>query len=349
MRGMAHATSAARMLSGEDSSLSHASLATIIGTGLLLGIVHVLTGPDHLSALAAMTTNSSWKAFSLGIRWGCGHSIGLIIMALIFFAAGRSVNLDKVGVYCNYIVGVFMIALGAWTLLHVKKKYKAQIKDAQLLHAETSSHGSGRHSHQQHGHQHQLSLAHVERVNSSGESQPLQQQQHTPTHRVDVVVPTATPSPTTSYHLLVVDDAEDKSLRASEGATADHGDDGKMQKKKMCCSSASFSNPTTQKITALLVGIVHGIAGPGGILGVLPAVVMDDWVKSVSYLASFCISSIFIMGVFAALYGEITGRLSRNSNLLEFRIGVFSASFSVVVGVAWIVLQATGQMNKVFE
>ncbi|KAF1318837.1 hypothetical protein FI667_g13580, partial [Globisporangium splendens] len=328
MRGMAHATSAARMLSGEDSSLSHASLATIIGTGLLLGIVHVLTGPDHLSALAAMTTNSSWKAFSLGIRWGCGHSIGLIIMALIFFAAGRSVNLDKVGVYCNYIVGVFMIALGAWTLLHVKK-YKTQVKDAQLLHAETSSHGSGgRHSHQQHGHQHQLSLAHVE---------------------VDVVVPTATPSPTTSYHLLVVDDAEDKSLRASEGTAADHGDDGKMQKKKMCCSSASFSNPTTQKITALLVGIVHGIAGPGGILGVLPAVVMDDWVKSVSYLASFCISSIFIMGVFAALYGEITGRLSRNSNLLEFRIGVFSASFSVVVGVAWIVLQATGQMNKVFE
>lgn len=81
----------------------------------------------------------------------------------------------------------------------------------------------------------------------------------------------------------------------------------------------------------------------------LPAVVMDDWVKSVSYLASFCISSIFIMGVFAALYGEITGRLSRNSHLLEFRIGVFSASFSVVVGVAWIILQATGQMDKVFE
>uniref|UniRef100_K3X5J4 Urease accessory protein UreH-like transmembrane domain-containing protein n=1 Tax=Globisporangium ultimum (strain ATCC 200006 / CBS 805.95 / DAOM BR144) TaxID=431595 RepID=K3X5J4_GLOUD len=342
MRGMVHA----RMLSGEHTSLSNASLGTIIGTGILLGIVHVLTGPDHLSALAAMTTNSSWKAFSLGIRWGCGHSIGLIIMALIFFAAGRSVNLDEVGVYCNYIVGVFMIALGAWTLLHVKKKYKAQVKDAQLLHAETSSHGDvRRHSHQQRQ-QHQLTLAHVERVHSNGESQPLQQ---TPSHRIDVVVPTATPSPTTSYHLLVVDDAEDKSLRASEGTAVEHEGDDKMQKKKACCANVSFSNPTTQKVTALLVGIVHGIAGPGGILGVLPAVVMDDWVKSVSYLASFCISSIFIMGVFAALYGEVTGRLSRNSNLLEFRIGVFSASFSVVVGVAWIVLQATGQMNKVFE
>jgi hypothetical protein len=103
------------------------------------------------------------------------------------------------------------------------------------------------------------------------------------------------------------------------------------------------------QIMALVVGIVHGIAGPGGILGVLPAVVMADWAKSTAYLVSFCISSIFIMGVFAALYGEITGRLGRNSVLVEFRIGIFSAAFSIVVGVGWIILQATGFMDQVFE
>lgn len=85
---------------------------------------------------------------------------------------------------------------------------------------------------------------------------------------------------------------------------------------------------------ALCVGIVHGIAGPGGILGVLPAVVLNNWGKSVAYLGSFCVASILTMGVFAAVYGEATGRLGRNSLLMEFRIGACSASFSIVVGVA---------------
>jgi predicted membrane protein len=104
-----------------------------------------------------------------------------------------------------------------------------------------------------------------------------------------------------------------------------------------------------KQITALCVGIVHGIAGPGGILGVLPAVVLNNWGKSIAYLGSFCLASILTMGVFAAVYGELTGRLGRNSPRMELRISLCSASFSVVVGVAWIVLQGTGVMDQVFD
>ena len=102
------------------------------------------------------------------------------------------------------------------------------------------------------------------------------------------------------------------------------------------------------QIMALIVGIIHGFAGPGGILGVLPAVVLNDWAKSISYLTSFCVASIFIMGVFAALYGEVTGRLGGNSLVMQFRIGMFSSFFSFIVGVAWVALQASGQMSAVF-
>jgi hydrogenase/urease accessory protein HupE len=39
--------------------------ASLIITGCSMGLIHVLAGPDHLSALAALSVGSSWKAFSL--------------------------------------------------------------------------------------------------------------------------------------------------------------------------------------------------------------------------------------------------------------------------------------------
>eukprot|EP00644_Phytophthora_capsici_P006529 jgi/Phyca11/550212/estExt2_Genewise1Plus.C_PHYCAscaffold_360142 len=120
----------------------------------------------------------------------------------------------------------------------------------------------------------------------------------------------------------------------------------------MCCGfklpTIDFQNAQTQKCTALLVGIVHGIAGPGGILGVLPAVGLHDTVKSCTYLGSFCATSIATMGLFAAAYGEATGRLGERSELLAFRISIFSSMLSVIVGVLWLVLAAIGKLQEVF-
>lgn len=96
------------------------------------------------------------------------------------------------------------------------------------------------------------------------------------------------------------------------------------------------------------MGIVHGIAGPGGILGVLPAVGLHDTTKSVTYLGSFCFTSIATMGVFAAVYGEATGRLGERSELLAFRISIFSSLLSVIVGILWLVLAAIGKLQEVF-
>ncbi|OQR91112.1 hypothetical protein THRCLA_22489 [Thraustotheca clavata] len=109
-----------------------------------------------------------------------------------------------------------------------------------------------------------------------------------------------------------------------------------------------MDNPTTQKATALCVGIVHGIAGPGGILGVLPAVGLHNWVKSVAYLGSFCFTSILIMGLFAAFYGEATAQLGKRSAFIAYVIAMFSSMLSVIVGVLWIVLVALGKLQDIF-
>ncbi|KAG3147300.1 hypothetical protein PI126_g12936 [Phytophthora idaei] len=343
--------STTRWLSEEHTSLAGASLGKIISTGLLLGVVHVLTGPDHLSALAAMTTGSSWRAFTLGIRWGCGHSIGLIFMALIFFAAGQTVDLDAVGGYLNYVVGFFMIALGAWTAVHVRKRYQMQLKEGvqSLVSGEGERVDSNRASRSSTGATPTnlvelvpLSQRRVSSATSPAAAGASPQISMSPAN--EHALEEASASPSSSFHLVVKEDSNSSQVAGV----------GQVKPSKLhptnwnCCRNASFENPTTQKIMALLVGIIHGFAGPGGILGVLPAVVLNDWVKSVAYLGSFCVASIFIMGVFAALYGEVTGRIGGNSLVMEFRIGVFSAFFSFIVGVAWIGLQATGQMSAVF-
>ena len=91
------------------------SVGKVIGTGLLLGVVHVLTGPDHLSALSTLAVGRSFgSAFGLGVRWGCGHSFGLLIVAIIFFAIGGRINLDKISYYADMFVGFFMVILGIY-------------------------------------------------------------------------------------------------------------------------------------------------------------------------------------------------------------------------------------------
>ncbi|TMW61120.1 hypothetical protein Poli38472_013583 [Pythium oligandrum] len=265
---MTHASSGSAAASGGDASslMEHASLPQIILTGLSLGILHVITGPDHLSALAALSSGHSWMAFALGVQWGCGHSLGILVIAAICLALGHSLDIGVFRHVCNYIVGVFLISIGAWTLRVAYVQYERQ-------------------------------------------SRP-------PSKWSSVQCQDAT-------YVLLPDEADTKAERMD--------------------TTASY-----QGLVSVCIGLLHGVAGPGGVLGVLPAVAMRHIGSSIVYLACFCVSSILCMGAFAALYGEITRRSSLQSSLIAFRIALLSSTLSIVVGVVWITLQACGVLEHVF-
>lgn len=72
--------------------------------------------------------------------------------------------------------------------------------------------------------------------------------------------------------------------------------------------SASSSHPRLQRLLSLLVGVVHGVSGPGGVLGVLPAVVLRSPRRVAAYILPFFAASVLAMAAFAALFGDALHR-----------------------------------------
>ncbi|TDH66881.1 uncharacterized protein CCR75_003388 [Bremia lactucae] len=285
------------------NTLESASLLGILITGLLLGLVHVLTGPDHLSALIVLSAGSSWRSCQLGMRWGCGHSTGLIVVTVCFLALDQHLNMNRFGNYCDFLVGFLMMALGFWSLrYYLQLRRKLQLTNQ--LAQETTP------------------------LNMEGEMQLRRSSVESDTEVQKIL----------HFHQL-----DHQVLSMST--------DPLQPSIKTCCFGfveADIKNPRTQQLTAFAYGTAHGLAGTGGILGVLPAVFLNDWAKSSVYLGAFCVSSIATMGGFAALYGEVTGQMSRFSDSSLMRVGIFSSCVSICVGLMWVILVSTGTLDEVF-
>ena len=96
------------------------AVSPILG-GMGMGIVHALTGPDHMSALVTVAVNERCKAFWLGARWGVGHSGGLLIVTILMLVLRDTYGVDEenmlaeVSHVMNWFVGIAMLALGLWS------------------------------------------------------------------------------------------------------------------------------------------------------------------------------------------------------------------------------------------
>jgi hypothetical protein len=106
-------------------------------------------------------------------------------------------------------------------------------------------------------------------------------------------------------------------------------------------------------VLAVFAGIVHGLSGPGEVLGVIPAVQLKQVHLAVLYLSTFCVSSTLVMGGFAASYGSLckwlvkrAGSKDEDASLSRvFLVEFGSACLSIVVGIVWLTLLAVGQLD----
>ena len=87
---------------------------------------------------------------------------------------------------------------------------------------------------------------------------------------------------------------------------------------------------------AFAVGLLHGTAGAGHVLGVLPALALPTRLGSVAYLVSFAAGTVAAMTAYAALVGRAGRRFSLSGRNAYAGLLAGCSALSVIVGAFWL-------------
>ncbi len=108
----------------------------LFAQGLGFGVLHVLLGPDHLAGLAPLSVDAGRGAWRVGLRWGIGHALGIVLVGMLAYGAGDQLGLNELFEMGNSLTGLILIGIGAWGFLHLRR-------DASHFgHADSNHHGA---------------------------------------------------------------------------------------------------------------------------------------------------------------------------------------------------------------
>ena len=120
-------------------------------SGVVAGTVHVLTGPDHLAAVIPLAARARQqgdrRGFGVGVRWGLGHGLGVLVLAGLGMALRQVIDIDAVSWLAEVVVGAALLLLGVWTI----RKSRTVVVHS---HAHEHGHGEGEHGEGEHAHVH---------------------------------------------------------------------------------------------------------------------------------------------------------------------------------------------------
>ena len=110
-------------------------------TGLAAGALHVLSGPDHIAALAPLAVQNRRNAMRVGMFWGLGHGLGVLLLGGLGVVLGQVITLDVVSHFAELMVGLLLVLIGGWA---IRSAFRLTV------HTHNHDHGEGDH----HGHLH---------------------------------------------------------------------------------------------------------------------------------------------------------------------------------------------------
>lgn len=82
--------------------------------GIWAGILHVVSGPDHVAAVAPLAGAGGRRPWAVGLRWGLGHSGAVALVACAALYLRDLLPIEPVSAWSERLVGVVLIGVGAW-------------------------------------------------------------------------------------------------------------------------------------------------------------------------------------------------------------------------------------------
>jgi hypothetical protein len=228
--------------------------------GTVAGLLHVVSGPDHLVAVAPLAIRRPALGARVGLAWGLGHATGVLVLGLLGVAARSVLPVNKLSSWSEVLVGGALIGIGFWALWQSRKM---------VLH---------RHAHAHHEQDGEVAALAHEHLHVHAQQPPEQRAAHQHDDRVK--------------------------------PSHDHRARG-----------------------AYAIGILHGAAGTGHLLGVVPALALRP-AASLVYLSAYGIAAVSAMTGFGAALGLIGHRISPRllSHLMRICGGL-----AIGLGVYWAV------------
>jgi len=126
--------------------------------GIIAAIIHVLSGPDHLAAVAPITLKNDSKSWLIGLLWGIGHILGMMIIGILFFFFRDLIPVEFISNQSEKLVGLILIIIGLWVYFRLFRKNKS---DNQHSHIHTHNDSEGNAFAHYHSHNHVVREGHI--------------------------------------------------------------------------------------------------------------------------------------------------------------------------------------------
>lgn len=90
--------------------------------GLGAGVLHALSGPDHLLGVAPHVAARPRAAWRVGAAWGAGHAAGTVVAVSALLALAAEVHLPGAEAWVERAAGLALVLMGLLGLLALREE-----------------------------------------------------------------------------------------------------------------------------------------------------------------------------------------------------------------------------------